>query len=156
MAIAFRILRDVGLAEDAVQSTYLTAWRELRALRDANRFEPWLYRILVRACYQEAQRRRHSGANVLALPREDASTSDETLSVQDRDQLERGFRRLRPEQRAVLVFHHYLGYTHAEVSQHLDIPIGTVKSRLRYAIAALRAALDADARPALTSKERHA
>ena len=156
MAIAFRILRDVSLAEDAVQSAFVAAWRELSGLRDPSRFEPWLHRILVRCCYAEAKRRRRASASVLAVPREDTYSADEILNVHDRDQLERGFRRLPPEQRAVLVFHYYLGYTHAEVAEHLDLPLGTVKSRLRYASGALRAALEADARRPETSQERPA
>ena len=90
------------------------------------------------------------------MQREDTYAADEILTVHDRDQIERGFRRLPPEQRAVLVFHYFLGYTHVEVADHLDIPLGTVKSRLRYASAALRAALEADARMPANSKERPA
>jgi RNA polymerase sigma-70 factor (ECF subfamily) len=156
MAIAYRILRDAALAEDAVQMALTTAWRELPALRNRDRFEPWLHRTLVNVCYAEAKRRRRVSANVLALVPDDLQTPDATLSVHDRDQLERGFRRLSPEQRAVLVFHYYLGYTVAEVSDHLGIPLGTAKSRLRYAIATMRGALDADARVAVTSRERPA
>jgi RNA polymerase sigma-70 factor (ECF subfamily) len=156
MAIAFRILRDAGLAEDAVQSAFVTAWRELSSLRDASRFEPWLHRILVRCCYVEAKRRRRASASLLTVSREDTYAADEILTVHDRDQLERGFRRLPPEQRAVLVFHYYLGFTHAEVADHLELPLGTVKSRLRYASDALRAALEADARPPANSQERPA
>ena len=155
MAIAFRILRDVSLAEDAVQTAFVSAWRELSTLRDPSRFEPWLHRILVRCCYAEAKRRQRS-AMVFTVHREDTYAADAILTVHDRDQLERGFRRLPPEQRAVLVFHHYLGYTHVEVADHLDIPLGTVKSRLRYAARAMRAALEADARGPATSEERPA
>ena len=156
MAIAFRILRDVGLAEDAVQSAFVTAWRELSGLRDPSRFEPWLHRILVRCCYAEAKRQRRAAATVFAVRPEDTYAADAILTVHDRDQLERGFRRLPPEQRAVLVFHYYLGYTHVEVADHLDLPLGTVKSRLRYASGALRAALEADARVPADSQERPA
>lgn len=156
IAIAFRILRDVTLAEDAAQTAFVAAWRELPDLRDPERFEPWLHRILVRCCYAEAKRRRRSSLGVLAVVRDDTYAPDEILTVHDRDQLERGFRRLPPEQRAVLVFHHYLGYSHAEVADHLGIPLGTVKSRLRYATSALRAALEADAREPAASQERHA
>jgi RNA polymerase sigma-70 factor (ECF subfamily) len=156
MAIAFRILRDVSLAEDAVQTAFVTAWRELAGLRDPSRFEPWLHRILVRCCYAEARRLRRASRSLLSVTREDTYTPDEILTVHDRDQLERGFRRLPPEQRAVLVFHYYLGYTHVEVADHLDLPLGTVKSRLRYASGALRAALEADARTPANSKERPA
>jgi RNA polymerase sigma-70 factor (ECF subfamily) len=143
MAIAYRILRDAALAEDAVQTALTTAWRELPALRNRDRFEPWLHRTLVNICYAEAKRRRRASANVLALVPDVLQMPDATLTVHDRDQLERGFRRLSPEQRAVLVFHHYLGYTVAEVSDHLGIPLGTAKSRIRYATASLRAALEA-------------
>lgn len=156
MAIAFRILRDASLAEDAVQSALTTAWRELPALRDRDRFESWLHRILVNLCYAEAKRRRRMPADMLALVPDVLHTPDETLTVNDRDQLERGFRRLPPEQRAVLVFHHYLGLSVAELAEHLGIPLGTAKSRLRYATAAMRGALEADARAAATSRERPA
>jgi RNA polymerase sigma-70 factor (ECF subfamily) len=156
LGIAYRILRDVDLAEDAVQATYVSAWRELRSLREPDRFEAWLHRTLTRACYEESRKARRFAANVRALPIESSFAPDDVMTVVDRDQLERGIRRLSVEQRAVLVFHHYLGLTLAEVADHLDIPIGTAKSRLNYATNALRAALDADARPALDSQERPA
>ena len=146
MAIAVRILRDADLAEDAVQAALITAWRELRSLRDPEAFEPWLHRILTHACYAEARRRRRWSTAIRVLPIEAMSGPDETLSVQNRDQLERAFRRLTLEQRAVLVFHHYLGLPMAEVADRLDIPIGTAKSRVQFATAALRASLEADDR----------
>jgi RNA polymerase sigma-70 factor (ECF subfamily) len=156
LGIAFRILRDVDLAEDAVQAAYVSAWRELQSLRDPDKFESWLHRTLTRACYEEARKTRRFAANIRALPSEMSFAPDEVMTVVDRDQLERGIRRLSVEQRAVLVFHHYLGLTLAEVAEELDIPVGTVKSRLSYATNALRAALDADARSALDSQERPA
>ena len=156
MAIACRILRDADLAEDAVQAALITAWRELRALRDPDRFEPWLHRILTNACYAEVRRRRHSVTEIRALPVEGTYAPDETLTVHDRDQLERAFRRLTLEQRAVLVFHHYLGLPVSDVADRLDIPVGTVKSRLHHATAALRASLEADARTPSHSQERMA
>jgi RNA polymerase sigma-70 factor (ECF subfamily) len=147
MAIAFRILRDSDRAEDAVQQAIVTAWRDLPALRDPDRFGGWLYRILVNACYVEARKTRRWNTNVRVLTLGTASTSpDELLSVEDRDELERAFRRLPVEQRAPFVLHHYVGMPLADISEALDIPVGTVKSRLHYAAAALRAAIDADAR----------
>ena len=101
MAIAQRILRDVGRAEDAVQQTLEIAWRELPRLRDPDRFDAWLQRLLVNASYAEARRSRAWNANVRILPVDGPAGPDETLSIDDRDRLERGFRRLPPDQRAV-------------------------------------------------------
>ena len=150
--IAHRILRDSGLAEDAVQATLVQVWRELPGLRDPDRFEAWVHRILVNACYAEARRNRRFAANVVLLETDEPVAADAYLDVHHRDQLDRGFRRLPPEQRAILVFRHALGLTMPEVADHLGIPLGTAKSRLSYATAAIRAALEADARtPARTT-----
>jgi RNA polymerase sigma-70 factor (ECF subfamily) len=152
--IAHRILRDAGLAEDAVQIALVQVWRELPALRDLDRFEAWLHRILVNVCYAEARRSRRFAANVVLLETDASAAGDEFLTVNDRDQLDRGFRRLPPEQRAILVFHHALGLTVPEVADHLGIPLGTAKSRLSYATAAIRAALEADARTPILDQEK--
>ena len=156
MAIAQRILRDIGRAEDAVQQTLVTAWRELPRLRESERFDAWIHRILVNACYAEGKRASHWSANVVVLPIEGPSTPDSTLSVEMRDALERGFRRLPTEQRAVFVFHHYLGWSLGEIAEGLGIPLGTAKSRLHYATSTLRAALEADARTTADPRERTA
>jgi RNA polymerase sigma-70 factor (ECF subfamily) len=78
----------------------------------------------------------------------DESAGEGLGAVVDRDQLERGFRRLSIDHRSVVVLHHYLDWTIEEIAQSLDVPIGTVRSRLHYAMRALRSALEADARPA--------
>jgi RNA polymerase sigma-70 factor, ECF subfamily len=108
-AIAYRILRDVDQAQDAVQQAFLLAWRELPRLRDAERFEVWLHRLLVNACYEELRRYRRWSANIRPLPADGPAGSDETVSIDDRDALERAFRRLSPEHRAVVVLHHHPG-----------------------------------------------
>lgn len=146
ISIAHRILRDADRAEDAVQAAFVAAWKDLPTLRDLDRFEAWFHRLLVNACYAEARRGRRWAANVVLLETDAPAARDETLGVHDRDQLDRGFRRLPPEQRAVLVFHHALGLTLPEVADHLGIPVGTAKSRLFYATSAIRAALEADDR----------
>jgi RNA polymerase sigma-70 factor, ECF subfamily len=146
-AVAHRILRDTGLAEDALQNALVLAWRRLPHLRDADRFEAWIHRILVHACYDESQRARSWTATVRVLPMDGPSTPDETDAVADRDELERAFRRLSIEQRAVFVLHHFLGLPLVEVAELLGIPAGTARSRLHYAIAGLRDALAAESEP---------
>jgi RNA polymerase sigma-70 factor (ECF subfamily) len=146
-AVAHRILRDTGLAEDALQNALVLAWRRLPHLREADRFEAWIHRILVHACYDEAQRSRRWSANVRVLPVDGPTAPDETSVVAARDELERAFRRLPVEQRAVFVLHHYLGLPLVEIAELLGIPAGTARSRLHYAIAELRDALTADAQP---------
>ncbi len=154
MAIAFRILRDADRADDAVQAALIMAWRELRTLRDSDRFEPWLHRILTNECYAEARRRRRWSAQIRLLPMQREPESGEIMTVNDRDQLDRAFRRLTVEQRSVLVFHHYVGLPLTEVAARLGIPIGTAKSRLHHATNALRASLEADSRSPSSSQER--
>ena len=145
-AIAYRVLRDVDRAEDALQDALVIAWRDLRGLRDPDRFDAWLQRLLINVCIAQATRERRRTANLRVLPIDGPAGPDELLSVADRDQLDRGFRRLPPEQRAILVLHHYLGYEPSEIAETLGIPAGTARSRLHHAHRAMRAALEADAR----------
>ena len=152
--IARRIVRDVDLAEDAVQQALVIAWRELPRLRDPERFDAWLQRMLVHACYAEARSKRAWISSIRALPIDGPAAPDELASFADRDEVERGFRRLPPEQRAILVLHHYLGLDSSEISEVLDIPAGTARSRLHYAHRAMRAALEADARLAAAAGGR--
>jgi RNA polymerase sigma-70 factor, ECF subfamily len=146
-AIATRILRDADLAEDALQGCLITAWRELPRLRDPDRFEAWLRRLLVHACYAEARRRRAWAGNVRVLPVDGPAGADDTLSISDRDALDRAFRRLTVEQRAVFVLHHHLGLPLVEIAETLGVPAGTARSRLHYATRLLRAAIEADLEP---------
>jgi RNA polymerase sigma-70 factor (ECF subfamily) len=146
-AVAHRILRDTDLAEDATQQALLAIWRDLPQLRDPARFDAWSYRLLVRACYAEGRRDRQWTPNLHILPT-DGPAEEDLSSVVDRDQLERGFRRLSIDHRAVVVLHHYLDLPLDEVADVLGIPVGTVRSRLHYAMRGLRSALEADARPA--------
>ena len=147
-AIATRILRDADLAEDALQVSLITAWRELPRLRDPDRFEAWVRRLLVHACYAEARRRRSWAMNVRVLPVDGPAGPDDILSVIDRDALDRAFRRLTIEQRAVFVLHHHAGLPLVEVADTLGIPPGTARSRLHYATRLLRSAIEADLAPA--------
>jgi RNA polymerase sigma-70 factor (ECF subfamily) len=149
-AIAQRILRDVHRAEDAVQQTLVIAWRELPRLRDPDRFDAWMHRLVVRACYSELRRDRAWTSSIRTV-RLEPSEPDASASLAVRDQLERGFRRLPAEQRAILVLRHYVGLDPVEIAETLGIPVGTARSRLHYAHRAMRAALEAEDRVALAS-----
>jgi RNA polymerase sigma-70 factor (ECF subfamily) len=140
-AIAFRILRDTGLAEDAVQDALISAWRQLPRLRDSDRFEAWMRRVLVRACYAESRRGRDAKTNVRFLDLLGSSTSDGSRALADRDEIERAFRHLPLDQRSVFVLHHYIGLPLIEVAETLGIPAGTARSRLHYATRFLRSAM---------------
>jgi len=144
-AIARLILRDTDLAEDATQDALVRAWRDLPTLRDAERFDAWLYRIVVRSCADIGRRRRRWRSELSVMPIEPAE-SDRAAELADRDQLERGLRRLSDAQRAILILTYYVGLSPSEAAGVLDIPAGTAKSRLHYALDALRAALAADER----------
>jgi len=147
LAVSRRILRDVDLAEDATQQALLGIWQDLPALRDPTRFEAWSYRLLVRVCYAEARKQRRWAPNLRVLPADMLLADDDLSSVVDRDQLERGFRCLPVEHRAVVVLHHYLDLPLDRVAEILGIPVGTAHSRLHHAMRGLRAALEADERP---------
>ena len=146
-AVAHRILRDIDLAEDATQQALLAIWRDLPQLRDPARFDAWSYRLLVRACYAEGRRERRWSPGLHLVTANEAMSPDGSSAVVDRDQLERGFRRLSIDHRAVVVLHHYLDWPLERVADTLGIPAGTARSRLHHAMRGLRAALDADARP---------
>ncbi len=149
-AIAIRILRDGDLAEDALQSALITCWRQLPSLRDPARFEAWVRRVVVHACYAEARRRRVWAANVRVLPVDGPAGSDPALvSIVERDLLDRAFRRLSVEHRAIFVLHHHLGLPLVEIAETLGIPAGTARSRLHYATRMLRAAIEADSAPVI-------
>ena len=147
-ATAWLMLRDADRATDAVQNALVRAWRDLPTLRDPDRFDAWLHRLLVNACIDEiaapsapSPRRRHH--------RSLEPTRHRRRRVGDRRPrpARAGFSRLEPEERAVIVLHHYLDLPLPEVAATLGIPLGTTKSRLYRGLKEMRAALDADARP---------
>jgi RNA polymerase sigma-70 factor (ECF subfamily) len=151
MGVAFGILRDRDLAEDAVQSTMIVAWRDLPRLREADRFEGWVHRILVRSCRSAYRQSRRRWVAVQRIPM-DPVTPDPLGGLIDRDTLERAFRHLPIDQRVVLVYRFFLDLPVDRIADALGIPAGTVKSRLHYAIAAMRAAIDADTRGILDAE----
>jgi RNA polymerase sigma-70 factor (ECF subfamily) len=144
--LAMLILRDADRAQDAVQEALVSAWRDVRGLRDPDAWDAWIHRLVVRACYREADRHRRRRLLVSALDATPPTVGDGSTALADRDEIERGFRRLTVEQRAILVLHFHAGLSALETGHILGIPEGTAKSRLNRALHAMRAALEADAR----------
>lgn len=150
---ALAILGNEADAEDATQEAFVAAWRRLAALREADRFDAWLGRIVVNACRMSLRRRRAvREIAVAAAPMPEAepvdpSTSDFDAVAVDADAFDRAFGRLTVDQRAILVLHHRDGQPLSALASSLGIPVGTVKSRLHHARAALERALDREARP---------
>jgi RNA polymerase sigma-70 factor, ECF subfamily len=144
-ALARLIVGDAHRAEDAVQEALIRAWRGLPELRDPERWDAWLHRLIVNACADQGRRAMRRPIEVRMLGLEPA-IGDHARTIGDHDQLERGLQRLKPEQRSAVVLHFYLGLTVPEVADALDVPVGTAKSRIHYAVGALRAAIEADER----------
>lgn len=155
-ALAYRILRDPERAQDATQQALFGAWRDLPRLREVERFDAWLHRLVVHACYAEARGERRHVARVRLLQTDLPTSPDVAPSVAARDDLDHAFRQLTPEQRAVVVLHHHLGYPLTEIAATLGIPVGTARSRLHYAVRQLRMALDSDPPRLASSQERPA
>jgi len=151
--IARLILRDAELAEDATQDALVRAWRDLSSLRDPHRFDAWLYRLIVRSCADVGRDRRRWRTEMTILSTE-PSEPDGASALADRDQLERGLRRLTTAQRTILTLHFHLGLSPGETADALAIPVGTAKSRLHYAIEALRAAVEADERTTVGTQRK--
>jgi RNA polymerase sigma-70 factor, ECF subfamily len=144
--VATLILRDRDRAQDAVQDALVSAWRDVRALRDPDAWDAWIHRLVVRACYREADRHRRRRLLVDSFDPTPPTVGDGSRDLADRDEIERGFRRLNVEQRAILVLHFHVGLSSAETGLVLGIPEGTARTRLHRALRAMRAALEADAR----------
>lgn len=144
-ATARLILREPDRAEDAVQDALIEAWRDIRGLRDPDRLDAWLHRLLVRACHRHLRKEYRRRTVESGLPSwQRAPAADATIA--DRDEIERAFRRLTLDQRTILVLVYYADLPLADVAVVLGIPLGTTKSRLHRSVAALRAVLAADER----------
>ena len=150
-AAARLILRDSELARDAVQEALVRSWRDLPTLRDVERFDAWLHRLLVNACLDILRRRRRRAVEVELTPMFTPATADFTSGVVDRDLLDRGLRALEPGWRAIVVLHYFLGMPMPDIASVLGIPLGTAKSRLNRSIGVLRATVEGDARLETTS-----
>jgi RNA polymerase sigma-70 factor (ECF subfamily) len=137
-AAARLILRDPELARDAVQEGFIRAWRNLPALRDADRFDAWIRRLVVNSCLDITRRRRRRPIEIDLSPLDAARGADIAVTIADRDLLDGALRHLEPEWRAIVVMHYYLGMPLPDVAATLGIPLGTAKSRLHRSLTAMR------------------
>jgi len=147
--VARLILRDSDRAQDAVQDALLLAWRHVRSLKNPDAWDAWLHRLTVRACYKlakEGRRRREIEVNVDLDPAM-ARVPDASTDVAEREWLMTELGQLDLDRRAVVVLHFYLDLTVDQVADVLDIPRGTVASRLYRGLDQLRASLSTEARP---------
>ena len=141
------ILRDEYAAQDAVQDAFIEAWRSLPGLRDPDRFEAWMRRLLMRACFQNIRRsRRVEAAEIELTPEHEPAIAGPDRHLDLHDQLERSLARLSAELRAVVVLVYYLDLPYVEAAQAMGVPMGTMKSRLNRATRVLRAEIEADDR----------
>jgi RNA polymerase sigma factor (sigma-70 family) len=146
-AVARMILRDEYAAQDAVQEACIEAWRSIPGLRDPDRFDAWLRRVLMRACFTAIRRKRRVFTVEAQLtPADEPAIAGLEGRLDVHDQLERGLARLTPELRAVVVLVYYLDLPYAQAAEAMGVPVGTMKSRLNRATQALRAELEADDR----------
>ena len=137
-AAARLIVRDPELARDAVQEAFIRAWRDLPGLRDPERFDAWMYRLTVNACFDLLRRRRRRAVEVELTPLLVPGVADTSALVADRDLLDRALKVLEPEWRAIVVLYYYVGLPLPEVAEAVGIPLGTAKSRLHRSLSVLR------------------
>lgn len=154
--LAWSILSNEADAADATQDALVAAWRELPRLRNAAAFDGWLNRIVATKALM-ARRRRVRLREVPAVPVDGSGDAQPTAAqgerpartaqdeVVDNDAIVRAFDRLRPQDRMILVLHHVEERPVAEIARSLGIPVGTAKSRLHAARAALQRAMEAEA-----------
>ena len=140
-AAARLILRDRELAADAVQEAFMRAWRNLPGLRDPERFDGWLHRLLVRSCIDALRRRKARPVEVELLTVDAPQVVDHASAIVDRELIDDALRRLDPTWRAVVVLHYFLGMPLPEAASVLGIPLGTAKSRLHRSLGLMRLAI---------------
>ena len=143
---AWAILREDADARDGLQEACVSAWRELPRLRDVDRFDAWLTRIIVNRCRTMLRARRRHRVRQIDIDIADESGMapigpEEGDALAEREAIQRAFRHLSPDQRAVIVLYYLEERSIREVGAVLGAPEGTVKWRLFRARAALAKAL---------------
>jgi RNA polymerase sigma-70 factor (ECF subfamily) len=140
--LAWAILGNDSDAEDATQDAFTSAWRQRLSLRDPDRFEAWFGRILVNSCRDRLRRRSRTWNLFGGEP--DGVSPDHAPTALERDELYAAITALHPDQRIVVMLRFWQDLTVDEIADRLDVPAGTVKSRLHRSMARLRAVLEED------------
>ena len=146
-AAARLILRDPELARDAVQEALIRAWRDVPGLRDPDRFDAWLNRLTVNTCLDLARRRRRRPVEVEIIDLDLPAGRDLSTDIVNREMLDAALGELDPQRRALVVLHYFLGMPMPDIARTVGIPLGTAKSRLHHAVAAMRASVTDEATP---------
>ena len=145
--LATVILGDPVEAEDATHDAAVRAWERWGSLRDPDRFDAWFGRILINECRDRLRRRRLRLSPVpLTEQSSGGRVADVAAAQAERQALAQAVGELEPDQRIAIVLHFYLGLSAEQIAERTGARVGTVKSRLHYALRALRAARDAAAR----------
>jgi len=139
--LAWAILGDTGDADDATQDAFALAWRARRSLLDPARFDAWFGRILVNVCRQRLRQRARSVIRPLDEDAEPA-IADASQQTSARDAISRAMARLDADHRIVVVLRYWADLPVDEIAARLDVPAGTVKSRLHYALRSMRPRLE--------------
>jgi RNA polymerase sigma-70 factor (ECF subfamily) len=143
--VIYRMCGDEQIAEDAAQETFIQAWLHLASYRPQTSLRNWLYRIAVNAATDMLRKEKHILPNDLEeLSLRDPQLGPEAMYFQGEKiaQIQRAVLSLPDACRAVLVLREYEGLSYQEIANTLDIPVGTVMSRLNYARKLLKERLD--------------
>ena len=132
--VVYRMCGDVNLAEDMAQEAFIRAWRHLNTYRPRASFRSWVYRIATNAALDELRREKET-VDVEALPLAASNEGLEaTVERHERAALvQQAVLSLPPASRAVVILREYEGLSYREIADTLEIPMGTVMSRLNYA-----------------------
>jgi RNA polymerase sigma-70 factor (ECF subfamily) len=143
LGLAYYILRDTHEAEDATQEAMTRAWKARRSLRQIESFDAWIDRIVVNSCRERMRRRRN--IREIALPEGvEPEATDRYGALLARDSIGRALGELTLDQRTVVILRYWRDLSLEQIAERLGWPLGTVKSRLHYALATLRERLERD------------
>lgn len=142
--VVYRMCSDLDLAEDAAQEAFLRAWLHLDSFQPGTSIRNWLYRIAINVALDKLRREHGTPLDIELVEAADPADSPETELVhKERSQrVQQAILSLSEPIRAVLVLREYGGLSYQEIANSLDIPIGTVMSRLNYARNSLRGILE--------------